>query len=517
MLDCYYLFFDFNIMITQNSKFYITTPIYYVNDRPHIGHAYTTIAADVLARYHRVLGNDVFFLTGTDEYGIKVAQSAKKAKKEPQEFCDEMSAYFKSVWDALNISNNDFIRTTSKRHKRGVEKFLQKLKTKNVLYKSKYEGLYCTGCEKFLTEKELKKNRCPIHKLKPDVISETNYFFKLRDYLDQIKDLIEKDEILVRPEHVKAEALGLFKQELKDFSVSRQKVKWGIEFPFDRAQTIYVWVEALQNYITAIGYADDENKFKKYWPADVHLIGRDILKFHAIYWPALLCAVGLKPPKMIFAHGFFTINGQKMSKSLGNVIDPNEMIREYGCDGTRYLLLTQFPFGQDGDIKANKFAEKYNADLANNLGNLVSRILTLHERYKTKMQRKKEMSQIQKLTENAWRELDQSINILQLDRGLRIIWQLVDFANRYIDEQKPWELARTRKEKFAEVLYNLTENLRHLAWMIQPFMPGTSNKILQQLGIFEREKNKSYKEIKKWGGLEFEIKVRKGEILFPKD
>ncbi|MFH2104698.1 MAG: class I tRNA ligase family protein [Parcubacteria group bacterium] len=328
----------------KENKFYITTPIYYVNDKPHIGHAYTTVAADVLARYHRLRGDDVHFLTGNDEHGDKVARSAEEAGQEPQAFCDEMSAKYQLTWDRLNIGYDDYIRTTEPRHKEAVQDFLTVLKDKGAIYEGTYEGLYCTGCEKFLTDKELVDGECPDHKKAPEKLSEKNYFFKLGDYLNEVKRQIEKDEIKVDPENIKREVLGLFKQDLQDFSVSRESVKWGIELPFDKSQKTYVWVEALQNYITAIGYKDDQKKFKRYWPADVHLMAKDIIKFHAIFWPAMLLAADLPVPKQIFAHGFFTIDGQKMSKTIGNVIDPNDLVDEYGADATRYLILSQFWF-----------------------------------------------------------------------------------------------------------------------------------------------------------------------------
>lgn len=300
-------------------KFYITTPIYYVNSEPHIGHAYTTVAADVLARYNRMIGKDTYFLTGADEHGEKIAISAKESGKDVKTFVDEISAKYQLVWDSLNISNDIFYRTTSDKHKKGVVKFMEVLNDTGVLYKDKYEGLYCTGCEKFITKKELVGGKCPDHNKVPQNIVEENYFFKLTDYLDKIKKLIEKDELKIYPESAKKETLGLFKQNLKDISVTRENVEWGIKLPFDKSQTIYVWVEALQNYITAHGYDSIKKDHEKYWPADVHIVGKDILKFHAIYWPAMLLAAGEKLPAAIFAHGYFTVDGQKMSGTIGNV------------------------------------------------------------------------------------------------------------------------------------------------------------------------------------------------------
>ncbi|MBU3922770.1 methionine--tRNA ligase, partial [Patescibacteria group bacterium] len=353
----------------------ITTPIYYVNDIAHLGHAYTTLAADVLTRFFREQGEQVFFLTGTDEHGAKIAESAKKEGKDPKEFCDEKSELFKKTWENLNIKYDHFVRTTDEKHEKAVKKFLENLK--DSIYEKEYEGLYCTGCEKFLTEKELVDGLCPDHKKEPEKIKEKNYFFKLKDYLNKVEKLIESGKLKIEPDFARKETLALLKQDLDDFSISRQKVKWGIEFPFDKNQTIYVWFEALLNYVSSIGYGTDE--FNEWWDDAeiVHLLAKDILKFHTIYWPAILLAAKQKTPDKEFIHGFFTVDGQKMSKTIGNVIDPNDIVNEFGVDGARYLLLSQFPFGQDGDFKKEKFIEKYNSDLANGLGNLVARVLKL--------------------------------------------------------------------------------------------------------------------------------------------
>lgn len=497
------------------AKFYITTPIYYINDKAHIGHAYTTIAADVLARFHRMRGDDVFFLTGTDEHGSKIAAAAEQAGKSPQEFCDQMSAVFSELWDALNISNNDFIRTTSERHKKGVEKFLLKLKSKGAIYSAEYKGLYCTGCERFMTAKELVDGKCPFHQKRPEKISEKNYFFKLKDYLEEVKKRIVNDEIKILPATAKKETLGLFKQGLKDFSISREKVKWGIKIPFVKNQVVYVWVEALQNYLTGVGYGYNEKKFDRFWPADLHLMARDILKFHAIYWPALLLAADIQPPKTIFAHGFFTINGQKMSKSLGNIIDPNEMIKKFGTDGTRYLLLVQFPFGEEGDIKANKFTELYNAFLANNLGNLVSRVMKLAEKIKNQRLEAKNTGQLEKVVFSSWKNYDKNFINFQIKKALDEIFNLVSNLNVYIDREEPWNLVKTDQKRFDELMLGLLEALRHIGWMLYPFMPETSEKILKQLGVWEKEKTKQLKEIKKWN-VNSVKRIKKGKLLFPR-
>jgi len=463
-------------------KILITTPIYYVNDKPHIGHAYTTLAADVLTRFFRAQEKEIFFLTGTDEHGAKIAQSAEKLGISPKELCDKNSKLFREVWENLNIKYDYFVRTTEKRHEEAVEKFLNKLKEKNVIYEKKYEGLYCTECEKFLTEKELKGGKCPDHKIKPEKVSEKNYFFKLSNYLNKVKKLIEKDQLKIRPERAKKEVLGLLKQGLDDFSISRQKVKWGIELPFDKNQIIYVWVDALLNYITAMGYNDNAAQFKRWWKEAhvIHLLGKDILKFHTIYWPALLLATGEKTPDEEFIHGFFTINGQKMSKTLGNTIDPNEIVKKFGADATRYLLLSQFPFGQDGDVKQDKFVEKYNADLANGLGNLVSRVLTLanknnvpyREYYRVPKNIKKKIDEIQKNYEKLMEEI-------KLHEALEEIWKLIGFCDNYVDKNKPWQIKD--KKKLEQVLSNLLYCISEIAELIAPFLPDTSEKIKKQL------------------------------------
>ncbi|MDD5566775.1 MAG: methionine--tRNA ligase [Patescibacteria group bacterium] len=459
----------------MNKKFYITTPIYYVNDQPHIGHAYTTVAADVLARFHRQKGDDVFFLTGTDEHGAKVAESAKLAGQKPKEFVDEVVELYRIAWKNLNITHDKFIRTTDPAHIEAVGKFMQKLMDNGRLYEDTYEGLYCVGCEKFMTEKELVDGYCPDHRKKPKKIKEKNYFFKLAKYLDQVKDLIQTDQINIQPAEMKKEVLGLFKQGLGDFSVSRQKVKWGIPLPFDPAHNIYVWVEALQNYISAIGYGDNRDEFERWWPADCHLMAKDILKFHAIYWPALLLAVGEKPPKGLFIHGFFSINGQKMSKSLGNVINPNDLVEQYGSDATRYLLLSQFPFGQDGDIKESLFAEKYNSDLANGLGNLASRTAKLLEKNDIGIKSPK-----QPISEKVINDINDQIEKYKFDEALKSIMRLVSDANKYLDQEAPWKLTEADSERRSEVLNNVASWITTMARLFYPFMPIASHSLVEQ-------------------------------------
>lgn len=465
-------------------KYLITTPIYYVNDKPHAGHAYTTIAADVLTRFFKDKGKDVFFLTGTDEHGTNIARAAEKTGENPQEFCDKNSELFKKAWKNLNIQYDYFIRTTDKHHEKNVKDFLTKLKQNDAVYEKEYKGLYCSGCEKFLTEKDLIDGKCPDHKTRPEQVSEKNWFFKLEKYIKKVENLIKKDKLVLGPEYAKKETLGLFKQGLEDFSLSRQKVNWGIGLPFDKNQTVYVWTDALLNYISG----DGSEKFKTYWEDGcvIHLLAKDILKFHAIYWPAMLLAVNHKIPDKEFIHGFFTINGQKMSKTIGNVIDPNNMVEKFGADAARYLLLSQFPFGQDGDIKEDKFIEKYNSDLANGLGNLVARVLTLTTKFKVKSQKLKVNDDIKKQTDNTKENYKKLMEEFRLYEALEEIWKFISFCDSYIEKEKPWQLlknheSRIKNHELEKILKNLLYCVNEISDLITPFLPNTSEKIKEQL------------------------------------
>jgi len=514
--------------LNKQSKFYVTTPIYYVNDIPHIGHAYTTVAADVLARYYRmILGADnVYFLTGTDEHGAKIAQAAEKNKMTPQEFVDQKSAAFQMAWDRLDISHNDFIRTTEKRHEKIVIEFWKKFKTaktplnNNAIYEAEYEGLYCVGCESFKTEDELIEGKCLDHKTKCETVKEKNWFLRLSDYGTALKKLIEAGNLQILPIERRNEILGLINTGLKDVAISRQNVKWGIPVPFDKKQTTYVWVDALSNYISALG-GPKGKLYKKFWPADVHLMAKDILKFHALIWPVMLLALKLPLPKLVFAHGFFTINGQKMSKTVGNVIDPEELVSKYGSDATRYLLLSQFGFGTDGDFSKERLDKLYNAALANEFGNLVSRVLAMTEKYfegkMPKFNAENDKYFVFDLKTD-WERYDFFMTNLKFEEALNVIWENIRAANAYIDKEKPWEMAvGAGKEDLAKVIYNLLEILRQSAIMILPFMPQTCDKILGQLGFdAAKEKEKGIEVLRQWAGLKSGQKVKKGENLFPR-
>jgi methionyl-tRNA synthetase len=508
----------------------VTTPIYYVNDKPHIGQAYTTIAADVLARFHRIGAEETFFLTGTDEHGSNIEEIAKRMGKTPRELCDTNVEYFKRAWKLLNITYDYFIRTTDERHHKTVGKllsFLHDAKTKagdQVIYSGEYSGLYCVRCEKFITEKELVNGLCPDHLQEPMKVTEKNYFFRLSSYLKPVERMIRDGEIQILPEERRKETLGLLKLGLEDFSISREKVSWGIPLPFDSKQNAYVWVDALTNYISAVGYGDDPEQFNRWWKEGkvVHLIGKDILKFHVIFWPAMLLAAGVKPPEQIFLHGFFTVNGQKMSKTLGNVVDPEYLVKKYGSDGTRYLLLTQFPFGQDGDIQVERFVEKYNADLANDLGNLVSRILKMVKSYcdgavptpsayeKSDEELKREAVEC---ADSAWQHI-QDINIYQ---AIDQVMKLVRSTNRYVENQAPWVLAKENKQdRLNTVLYLSCETLRIISVLFYPVLPEKCLKMRELLGLSSDDLKPGLDKAKKWGLLKSGTKVSKPESLFPR-
>lgn len=448
------------------NKFYITTPIYYINDIPHIGHAYTTVAADIIARYFRQkLGEEnIFFLTGTDEHGAKIATAAKEANQNPQEFADSIVPKFQEAWELLNISNNHFFRTTDPRHEKLVQEILQKIYDKGFIYEGIYEGLYCEGCEKFLTEDDLENDKCPLHPNKTPVHQkEKNYFFKLSEFEKDLITKFENDEVKILPNSKKNEILGKLKSNgLKDIAISREGVSWGITIPWDTKQTIYVWVEALFNYFTATKFLDNKEDF---WPADVHFIGKDILWFHTVIWCALLKAAELPNPKSVFAHGFFTINGTKMSKSLGNVISPQELVEKFGVDATRYLLVSQFPFGQDGDFSMDKLTESYNANLANSLGNLISRVAKLCERVGF------EANQID---QSFYPEIVRFIEGYEFDSAISFIQSKISEIDKKINETEPWKLNETELKNALEIYVG---EIRKIEYNLKPFTPNTSEKI----------------------------------------
>lgn len=452
-------------------KYYITTPIYYINDVPHIGHAYTTIAADVLARYHKSRGDEVFFLTGTDEHGAKIAEAASKAGKTPQAFVDDLVPKFQDAWKNLNIEYSEFFRTTNPEHEKQVVEFVKGLVDKGFVEKRSYEGLYCVACEKFWKESELIDGLCPDHKKPLVKQKEENYFFKLSEFGDKLTKLIESNEFQIAPESRRNEILGKIKAGLEDISISRASVEWGIKFPGDESQTIYVWIDALFNYYTATKIYGKED----FWPANLHLMAKDILWFHAVIWPAMLLAADLPLPKKVFAHGFFTVNGQKMSKTIGNVIDPNKMVEKFGADVVRYAILREFPFGEDGDISEEKIAAAY-GNLANNIGNLLQRTISMIVKYGLKVESIKYKVESEELS------IEKELQALDFMGALKAIDEFSIEQNKYIADKTPWTLAKEGKnEELKEVLGTVYGSLCLIAEKLAPFMPETAEKTKKQL------------------------------------
>ncbi|MCF7906813.1 methionine--tRNA ligase [Patescibacteria group bacterium] len=499
------------------NKFYITTPIYYVNSYPHLGSAYTTVAADVLARFHRMRGEEVFFLTGTDEHGSKVAEAAAQKKTEPQKLCDQVTAKYEEVWDTLKISYNYFIRTTDSQHAQTVRYFLNSLKEKGLIYKGQYQGLYCLGCERYYTEKELVDGQCPFHKKKPISFSEECYFFKLSAFQEKLLKLIRSQKLIIEPQERRNELLSfLERNQLEDLAVSRANVKWGIPLPWDSQQTAYVWIDALLNYLSGLGWQGDSQKISDFWPPDVQLLGKDILRFHLVIWPALLLALDIPLPRRLYVHGFFTINGQKMGKSLGNALDPEKMAEVFGVDALRWLMLSSFPFGQDGDISQSKFYDQYQAQLANGLGNLFRRVLTLAAKSDQDFTPpQKEEKKIIKILQQTWKIYEKSLDDLKFEAAIESVRKVIAEADRYVDQNKPWELLKKDFSRYQEVIYHLLEILRHLGWLIRPFMPDKSDLIFKGLNLELAEKKKSLIQGKKWGGTIFSPTPLE-EILFPR-
>ncbi|MDP2735714.1 MAG: methionine--tRNA ligase [bacterium] len=467
------------------SKFYITTSIPYVNAPPHIGFALEVIQADVVARHQRQQGKDVFFLTGSDEHGSKIAKAAAEASISPKDFTDRISSCFFKLAEALNVSNDDFIRTTDQeRHWPSVRKVWEKLQENGDLEKRTYEGLYCLGCEAFVTEKELVDGKCAIHKKEPEKVAEENWFFKLSKYGLNLKEKIESNELCIVPEGRKKEVLELIKQGLQDVSFSRprEKLQWGIPVPGDDTQVIYVWADALVNYISALGYPQGE-KFKTYWPADVHAVGKDILRFHATIWPAMLLSLGVKLPKTVFVHGFITVEGQKMSKSLGNVIDPFSLVEKYGTDAVRYFFLRELPATEDGDFSFEKFKTRYNADLAGGLGNLVARVLAMAEKAGAKPAREFQERSIGEFVDKKGLEASGLLSNFQFSSALERIWDVIQFCDRYVEEQRPWEESEGKKG----VLEDLLLAVSRIAGLVSPILPGTADRIREQVASGKKE------------------------------
>ncbi len=488
-------------------KFYVTTPIYYVNDIPHIGHAYTTISADAIARYYRLKGYDVFFLTGTDEHGLKIQKTAEEKGIDPQELVDKNAENFKKLWEFMGISYSKFIRTTDKEHREFVKEVFLKSYEKGDIYLGEYEGWYCVGCEEFKSEGELiEGNKCPIHLKECEYIKEPSYFFRLSSYQEKLENLYRENQKFIRPLQRYNEVVAFVKQGLKDLSVTRprSRVKWGIEVPFDRKHTIYVWFDALFNYISALG-----SEVERYWPADLHIVGKDIIRFHTVYWPAFLMSCEYSIPSCVYAHGWWTVEGKKMSKTLGNVISPYDVVKEFGLDEIRYFLLREVPFGSDGDFSKEAILNRINGELANEIGNLFSRVISMGLKYKggnIKGNKNNEYENISREILGNYRKFMEDVSF---NRAIEEVLKFTSYLNKYVDSSAPWELAKRNDPKLDSVLYTLHDGLILTAYMLYPFMPNKMGKVFEVFCIYNLPKDINPYTFK-------EYRVKEKIILFPK-
>ncbi|MBM3674418.1 MAG: methionine--tRNA ligase [Actinobacteria bacterium] len=499
--------------------FYVTTPIYYVNDAPHIGHAYTTVAADALARWRRLWGDDVLFLTGTDEHGLKVQRAAEERGVHPQEWADQTSERFREAWRELDITNDDYIRTTEPRHRASVQAFLQAVYDNGYIALDTYEGLYCVACEAYYTEDELVDGSCPIHGRPVEHVTEENYFFRLSRFEQPLLDHYESHPDAVQPEGKRNEVLGFIRQGLRDFSMSRTSISWGIPLPWDPTHVTYVWYDALINYIAAAGFGTDDERFAQYWPADYHLIGKDILRFHAVYWPAMLMAAGVELPRHVFAHGYLLVGGEKMSKTRLNQIAPADLLADFGSDGFRYHFMADQRFGPDGDFSYEAMVARYNADLANNFGNLASRVLNMATSYCGAVTPEaRENGPLVDATRLAFSGLGDGYARLDFAGGLAELWQLIKEANAYIEAREPWRLHKVGDRTAAEaVLGDCLEVLRVIALLASPVIPRAAGELWRRLGLPGTPEDQRLPDAAAWGAVATAgAPLEKGSALFPR-
>ncbi len=498
--------------------FYVTTPIYYVNDAPHIGHAYSTVAADALARWRRLWGDDVQLVTGTDEHGLKVQRAAEEAGQTPQDFTGGTSKRYREAWANLEITHSDFIRTTEPRHHAAVQQFLQAVHDAGYIELGTYEGLYCVSCEAYYTEDELVDGLCPVHRRPVERVTEENYFFQLSRFEDRLLAHYADHPDAVLPETRRNEVLGFIKQGLRDFSMSRTSISWGVPLPWDDRHVAYVWFDALFNYCTAVGYGSDPARFDRYWPADYHIVGKDIVRFHAVYWPAMLMAAGLAPPKHVFAHGFLLVGGEKMSKTAFNQISPNDLVAEFGADGVRYHFLADVRFGADGDFSYEGMVARYNADLANNFGNLASRVLNMATSYCDAIAPSdRAEGPLVAATARAFDEVTSHMDRLDYSAAYFHLWELIRAANAYIEDQEPWKLHKAGETgKVAAILGDCLETLRVVAVVASPAIPGACGELWQRLGLEGTPEEQRLPDAAAWSGAPSGTTLEKGKALFPR-